>query len=262
MPQSDASALFDEYGRCIPGPLLAPAHVRSRRYFRCREIVADPAEVYRRIRTHLAPELKTSSEAFATAVEGIRQALADDPATRAILAGTALPFLLPRLPAADIGETLDARFLPAVASAYREAQPDYAFVDHYPAGTAGRLSPLPGSRHDRLLAAVAERELCGIYFPCLSEYSLPAALERLTSLPERFLLAGGFDTAAALVGTPDALLREDGYPPLLWLSALQAEKDGIGYHFEAYGYNLTFNRRPHLGQAAEYWWHGLTVLAA
>ena len=35
---------------------------------------------------------------------------------------------------------------------------------------------------------------------------------------------------------------------------------GIGYHFEAYGYNLTFNRRPHLGHAAEYWSSGISVL--
>ena len=56
------------------------------------------------------------------------------------------------------------------------------------------------------------------------------------------------------------LLRRDGYPPLLWLSGVEAEAPDAGYHFEAYGYNLTFNRRPHLGQTAEYWWHGLTVL--
>ena len=46
-----------------------------------------------------------------------------------------------------------------------------------------------------------------------------------------------------------------------WLAGLQGEKPGIGYHFEAYGYNLTFNRRPHLDQTAEYWWSGVTVLA-
>jgi hypothetical protein len=34
----------------------------------------------------------------------------------------------------------------------------------------------------------------------------------------------------------------------------------VGYHFEAYGHNLTFNRRPHFGQAAEYWASGLVVL--
>jgi hypothetical protein len=82
----------------------------------------------------------------------------------------------------------------------------------------------------------------------------------MQSLPEHFLLSGGYDTSAALVGTPDLLLRTDGYPPLLWLAAVQTDKPLVAYHFEAYGYNLTFNRRVHFGQAAEYWNSGLTIL--
>ena len=44
------------------------------------------------------------------------------------------------------------------------------------------------------------------------------------------------------------------------MTAIQEENENIGYHFEAYGYNLKFYRRSHLGQVAEYWWQGLTVL--
>lgn len=62
------------------------------------------------------------------------------------------------------------------------------------------------------------------------------------------------------MGVPDLLLRTDGYPPLLWLTGLAGEKPGIGYHFEAYGHDLTVNRRAHLGQTAEYWWSGISVL--
>ncbi|XLM23265.1 hypothetical protein MKD33_18855, partial [Chromobacterium piscinae] len=61
---------------------------------------------------------------------------------------------------------------------------------------------------------------------------------------------------AAFIGSPDLLLRRDGYPPLLWLSGLDGEKEGVGYHFEAYGYDLTFNRRVHQNMAAEYWASG------
>ena len=99
-----------------------------------------------------------------------------------------------------------------------------------------------------------------MYLPCLLEYSIPAALEQMATLPEHFLLAGGLDTSAAFVSLPGLLLRKDGYPPLLWFSGLAAEKDGVGYHYEAYGYNLTFNRRAHLGKVAEYWASALVVL--
>jgi hypothetical protein len=39
-----------------------------------------------------------------------------------------------------------------------------------------------------------------------------------------------------------------------------AESAKAGYHFEAYGYNLTFNRRVHFDQVAESWASGLVVL--
>ena len=40
----------------------------------------------------------------------------------------------------------------------------------------------------------------------------------------------------------------------------ETDKEKIGYHIESYGYNLTFNKRPHLGNVAEYWAHSLIVL--
>ncbi|WP_173428535.1 EAL domain-containing protein, partial [Chromobacterium subtsugae] len=112
---------------------------------------------------------------------------------------------------------------------------------------SGLLTPAEGARHDRLIEAMRQGPVVGFYFPCLLEYSVPAAIEQLETLPAPFLLAGGYDSCAAFIGSPDLLLRKAGYPPLLWLSGLEAERDGVGYHFEAYGYDLTFNRRVHNG---------------
>ncbi len=260
MPQADGPDLFDPYGRCLPGPTNAPVHRQSRRYFRLAEPDIDPAAILARTTRHLAPDLSISAETLTSRLSATRDKLEADPVTRNILCGVAVPFVLPRMPAGDIGETFDSLLLPAVGRAFKAHLPDYDFVNHHPAGTAGKLSPRAGGRHERLLTALDQGAVCGLYFPCLTEYSVDAAIERLADLPADFLLSGPFDTAAALIGTPDLLLRKDGYPPLLWLSGAAAETPDVGYHFEAYGYNLTFNRRPHLGQAAEYWWHGLTVL--
>ena len=57
-----------------------------------------------------------------------------------------------------------------------------------------------------------------------------------------------------------AFTQADGDWLREWCSALNGEKDNVGYHFEAYGYNLNFHRRSHLGHVAEYWWNGVTVL--
>ncbi|MBA3023942.1 MAG: hypothetical protein KKG03_04260 [Gammaproteobacteria bacterium] len=259
MNLNELPPLFDEHGRCMPANLNAPALAQSRRYFGITTPQIDYAAIHARSTEHLGGSGILVDE-FARRCENLMHALRADSRTHGISKGVAVPFLLPRAEHADYGEALSQRYIPAVAHAFAQAFPQYSFTDHNKNVMAGQLGIAPGSRHERLLQAMQQGPVVGCYFPCLSEYSLPAALERVQALPEQFLLAGGYDTSAALVGTPGLLQRTDGYPPLLWLAAVQAEKPLVGYYYEAYGYNLTFNRRPHFGQAAEYWNSGLTVL--
>lgn len=253
--------LFDEFGRCIPSNCKSPAHQRIRRYFTCEQPVIDYAKSLNRLRQHLGVGETIDAKSFAGRIQTLIHLLQETPSTAAITLGVAVPFILPKLQINDIGTELEQRFLPAVKNAFQEKFPEHLFTNHHKASLAQRLNVQQGSRHERLIAEMRQREVIGLYFPCLLAYSIPAAIEQLSALPETFMLAGGFDTAAALVSSPELLYRKQAYPPLLWLGALGDEKEGIAYHFEAYGYNLTFNRRAHLGQAAEYWACGLSVLA-
>lgn len=255
----DLSALFDEHGRCIPTGISAPAHRKTRRYFALVQPEIDHAAIHARTSRHLG-NLNITPEEFARRAEAIRNNLQATPQTREILKGVGVPFLLPRATHADYGEALERVYIAAVHDAFAEKFPQYRFTNHHKDSLSGKLGIAAGSRHERLIQALQDGPVVGYYFPCLTEYSVPAALERMATLPSQFLLAGGFDTSAALVGSPNLLLRTDGYPPLLWMAALKTEKELVGYYYEAYGYNLTFNRRPHFGQAAEYWASGLVVL--
>ena len=201
-----------------------------------------------------------SVQNFEQRAEAILQNLRSDPKTKSITEGVCVPFFLPKADYPDYGEALEKVYLPAVKNAFSEKFPQYECVNHHKASLAGTLRITPESRHERLDAGMQQDQVVGYYFPCLMEYSVPAAIEQMAALPEQFLLAGGFDTSAAMTGSPDLLLRTDGYPPLLWLSALKDANTQAGYHFEAYGYTLTFNRRSHLGQVAEYWTSGLVVM--
>ncbi|BCK86739.1 hypothetical protein MIZ01_0505 [Sideroxyarcus emersonii] len=255
-----ASSFFDEHGRCIPSGLAAAAYLKSRHYFAFAQPSINYADIHARIQEHFGVVNGISAAEFEQRAEAILQTLRNAPETKGIADGVRVPFLLPKASYPDYGEALEKIYLPAVQNAFAKKFPTYAFVNHHKGGLVGKLGISPLSRHQRLLAAMHEGPVVGYLFPCLTEYSIPAALEQTSRLPEQFLLAGGFDTSAALTGSPDMLLRTDGYPPLLWLAALTGEKENVGYHFEAYGYNLTFNRRPHFGQAAEYWASGLVVL--
>lgn len=261
-PSSDA--WFDEHGRRQPEGITG-AHQRTRRHFVCSQPVLNYPEIHARISRQLdaAPALSTqplSASEFEQRAEAILTRLRANPRTRTLTDGAHIPFFLPKAVHEDIGTALDEQYLPAVQAAFQSRFPDYTCVNHHKAGLNGKLSIAKGSRHEQLVQAMAADTVVGYYFPCLLEYSLPAALQQLQDLPDEFLLAGGYDTCAAFVGSPDLLLKTEAYPPLLWLAALDAEHPGIGYHFEAYGYNLTFNRRAHLGQVAEYWASGLVVL--
>lgn len=257
---SNQNTLFDAYGRRVPPPLISAAHQVTRRYFNITQPEIDYAAIHARIQNRLEIPDALSAQEFEQRAKAILTKLRSDPRAHGIASGVRVPFFLPQASYADYGDALEKIYLKGVSSAYRDVLPKYEFVNHHKSGLAGKLSIAPGSRHERLLQAMQQSQVVGYYFPCLLEYSVPAAVEQMASLPDQFLLAGGFDTAAAFIGSPNLLLRTDGYPPLLWLGAMLGEKELIGYHFEAYGYNLTFNRRPHLGQAAESWANGLVVL--
>jgi hypothetical protein len=251
---------FDSNGRCIPNGIASEYHKQTRRYFILEQPKIDYAATYARLVKHLAIQQSITANDFAERAENILEKLRHDPACSNILNGVHVPFMLPKQTSKDIGTLLDSHYINAVKSAFEDTFPNNSFTNHYKDSLNGKLSINKNSRHERLLSEQAEQVIVGYYFPCLMEYSVPAAIEQSSHLPEQFILAGGYDTSAALVGSPDLLLRKEGYPPVLWMAALDTEKTGVGYHFEAYGYNLTFNRKPHFDRVAESWTSGLVVL--
>ena len=251
---------FDQHGRCVPGDIVGHVHKKTRRYFLVEQPKIDYEKIHARCINHLNMDAAISVTEFSQRAEKILAKIQNDPLARDILNGIRIPFMLPKTPTGDLGTLLDSTWIKAVADSFLAKFPDRQFTNHHKEGLTGKLHIIPGSRHKRLIDSMATTKLVGYYFPCLTEYSIPAAIEQVEKLPEYFLLAGGFDTAAALIGSPDLLLRTEGYPPLLWFAALAGERAEVGYHFEAYGYNLTFNRRAHFGNAAESWTSGLVVL--
>lgn len=250
------TAYFDQYGRCLPAHLTEKVYEKSRRYFSVVQPKLNYTEIYQRFEQVFDIANDLSLQEFESRAEAILKSLSDTGITE----GVGVPIILPKADYSDIGQALDDIYLHAVQLSFNTKFPGYSFDNHSPSTLEGQFSVAPGSRHDTLIDTMKEGVVVAYFFPSLLEYSVPAAIEQISHLPKHFLLAGGFDTAAAFIGCPDLLLREEGYPPLLWLSGLETATQGVGYHFEAYGYDLTFNRRAHLGSVAEYWASSLVVL--
>jgi hypothetical protein len=261
LSQETAIGIFDPYGRPFPRDLKSAAHAKTRRRFVCEQPVVDYGAIHARLMSAYGHDPSTISAAeFERRAEKVLGDLRADPTLSNVAAGVKVPFFLANLTDDDQGRALDATHLPALKRAYVEKFPSRAFVDHNKEPLAGTVTIAQGSRHERVIGAARGTVAVGYYFPCLLEYSVPAALEQVEAMPEKFSLAGGADTCAAFVGSPDLLYREDAYPPLLWFAALTTDDPMVGFHLEAYGYNLTFNRRVHFGHAAEYWGSGVVVL--
>lgn len=250
---------FDAAGRCLPDGVQAPAHRATRGYFSPLQPSLDYEAIHARIARQFGDASLPDVAHFRRRAEAILARLHDQRTTRNLLNGVHVPFILPQARHDDIGAALERHYLPAVRKAFEAGRPGSRFVDHHAASLAGKFTVVAASRHERLIDAMSADCIVGWYFPCLTEYSVPATRERVSGLPEGLLLAGGYDTCAALVGSPELLLRSDGYAPLLWLAALDGAP-GETCYFEAYGHDLTFNHRVHFGDAAEYWASGLSVL--
>ena len=99
----------------------------------------------------------------------------------------------------------------------------------------------------------------GYYFPLACPGSPSGRAQQMATI--RVFRSRGPEASIALAGSPDLIMKPDGYPPQLEMAALQGSAPGYGYHFAPYGYNLTFNGRHHNGQASDYVSPGLTVIA-
>ena len=123
-----------------------------------------------------------------------------------------------------------------------------------------QVTIVPGSRHEQLVAAMAKGVVVGIYFPnCLQGFSVYADREQMATLPEQFLLAGGFEASACMIAYPDVLAR-DNNTPLLDLAALQWQSAGYSLCFNADGDCAYFGSRSGLGSTYGNYAGGLVVL--
>ncbi|MBT3703086.1 MAG: hypothetical protein HOE62_14440 [Alphaproteobacteria bacterium] len=251
--------VFDGFGRCIPQNLVASAHVETRRYFHCNQPAIDYDAIYVRIAKNLGGSDQLGPEDFSQRCLGILERIRSTPEHANLLNAVHMPFFLPSAESGDIGTDLENKYLPGLEKSFKEMFPENDFTNHTSASITGNLSVAPKGRHGNVLEKLSGEVVVGIYFLSLAEYSVPAAREQVEKLDPDFSLAGGFDTCAAMIGSPDLLLRKDGYPPLLWFAGLEGEEPDVNYHIEAYGHDLTFNRRFHLGNAAEYWANGLVI---
>jgi hypothetical protein len=251
---------FDLSGRRIPPlALQAPVNSASDRYKLAQPLI-DHAVIHGRIARYIGDGLSIGD--FRQRSAALLDSLRAHEETRPLAQGLQLPFFLPQQRATDLGQILEGALLPALAQSWKARFPEYDFKNELKGGLPGKVSVAKDSRYEHLLYAMEAGPVVGIYFPlALSGFSVDAAREQMQNLQSGFVLSGGLDATAALVGCPEVIMKVDGYAPQLDLSGFESTAPGYGYHFAPYGYNLTFNGRYHNGLASDYCSSGLTWIS-
>ena len=267
-------ALFDEHGRRVPFEGMRvypqPGGV-SRRYFTLIQPQVDFDKIYNRVVEHmqLGSLLPFSVGEFRTACEKLFEQLQSDNRVANITKGIHVPFICPPM---FVSRVEDLRgFVEAAGRSFLASFPNGKFRNR--AGEKGKpgdtLDLAPGSRYGQFESARQKGWVVGWYFVnCLSEYDIDSQRRQTESLPEQFVLSGGAEAAASLVGCTDLLINKDGYPHHLCLSALKDPDERYFYSFEAYGDRLlVFEYRtnvltPTTKQLSEQFAGGLTVFTS
>ena len=250
---------FDGYGRLVPEGLFAKANLSSRRYFKPNEKSQDPVQIYRNIETYLGRLPDLSLDEFEAKIAQLKHMLAQDPHLHQLERCTPIPFILPKgTVTADLQVSMTT-YIASLKRSFEENQPGRHFTDHSIDEWKALFSINPKSRAARLMTLCETQSVVGLFCPALPEYSVPAAFEAIEQLPDLLTLSGFFEIAAVLIGSPDYLINTKAYSPLLWATANIGSDQSGGFHFAAYGYDMTLNYRVHLNEASEYWWSGVTI---
>ncbi|MBI5022778.1 MAG: hypothetical protein HZC05_01260 [Candidatus Magasanikbacteria bacterium] len=240
--------LFDKRGRRIPQMGLKRSVVDANRDFHLKQPKLDYGRLIALATERLQQGPIMSGAEFEARATAILTQVKADKKLANLLKSVHLPIVLPQMMVNDYGKVLDDVFLAAVERAYTAAFPGRPF-NNYRKGDlagndlAGKVTIVPDTRHEQLIAKMAAGTVVGIYFPtALQGFSVPATREQMASLPDNVILSGGLDIATAMTMYPEVLAR-DWHTPGLDMAALQWSSADYSLFFRATDSDLNFSHR-------------------
>jgi len=116
----------------------------------------------------------------------------------------AVPIPSVKIAKGGLGKVLAEIFVPAVERGYKFQFPKRAFNNHRKGTLEGQVKTFPGSRQERLIAAMAEGPVVlWVSLNCLQGGSFNADREMTSKLPEEFMLGGTIANGTAVALYPE-----------------------------------------------------------
>ena len=271
--QNNTTNLFDERGRRIPFEDMRVFNEVSLSYYKINQPEIEFKKILSNSKQYADIDSSITVKSFKSVCMGLKKKVQDESLLKNLFNGIHIPFICPKASLEDdLGKELERVTLPSVASSFKANYPNLHCNATLQGSSklSGELSVASDSRYETFIETHRNGAIAGWYFPqALQEYDIASQRAQMKTLPfhESLTLSGGLDTAAAIVGSPDLLVNENDYPPILCLSALKHADERLMLCFKAYGQHLEFwcmsqMLTPELTQVSEQWSGGLTLFAA
>lgn len=215
-------------------------------------------------------ESSISANDFEAACCRLKQEIERDSSFSNLLCGTHIPFICKKIESTvDLGRDLEMVDLPGYKSSFNSQFPGNHFKAILQSNSQllGNIKIDARSRYKNFLEKCQENTVIGWYFPqALQEFDIESQREQMVSLPdlENICLSGGIDIMAALIGTPDLLINEDAYAPILCLSSYLHTDPRLVLLIKSYGPHMEFwcmtqMLTKNVTQVSEQWSGGLSI---
>lgn len=268
---------FNQLGRRVPTNDMRVFGREPSQYYKLHQPDLDFEKILDRSKLHgtVSSNITNGSE-FRAKAESLLAKIRVDLNYAKLTNGVHVPFIVHRTSEDhDLGTDLEQVLLQQVKGAFTERYPEAHFKAILQGHTELKcnISLHQDSRYDRFLSARRTGPVVGWYFPqALQEFDIASQRAQMATLPQLeaasgVCLSGAVDIFASLVGTPELLISEEFYSPILCLSAYVHKDPRLALFLKAYGPHMEFwcmtqMLSPAVTQVSEQWAGGITVYDA
>jgi hypothetical protein len=263
---------FDENGRRIPTDGMRVFAKVPSHYYQISPQVIDYSRILDRSKKYGFSPAGVTAEEFKSRAEALLEKLRSSTAYGELLNGAHIPFVYKRdAVKIDLGEDLENNLLPGLKRSFNDRYPESHFKAILQSNSElkGNISLHPDSRYEQFVGASETSPVVGWYFPqALQEFDVESQRNQMKLLPagEGFdlCLSGGMEMCAALAGSPELLINEDHYAPILCLSSYVHRDDRLVLLLKSYGPHMEFwcmtqMLTTDIKQVSEQWAGGISV---
>lgn len=263
---------FSNLGRRIPFEGMRVFNQTPSEYYKLRQPKLHYETLLDRLKQqHMAPQA-LSTDSFKNTAQSLLGKIESSASYQNLLKGVHIPFAYagPN-DSGDLGGAIESKLLPGVQKAFNDLYPDAHFkaVLQSNSELPGNIRLAADSKYESFIEATKQGTVVGWYFPqALQEFDVDSQRRQMKSLPAldgaEICLSGAIDICAAVIGSPNLLISEDFYTPILCMSAYAHTDSRMVLLLKAYGPHLEFWCMTQMltstvTQVSEQWSGGLCV---